>query len=159
MKRKKSSRTSQYRYYLIGLVAVVVVGLGVRYAWEGSSHNNAVPAASTAAARNDVRRANLKLMAGALNRYTAEVGTIPVAIPATQVGICSTTGPTCAKAGLVDLIFLTSKGYLEASPTDPVGGHDRYATGYTIGRNGPHGELMLAAPRAEASATISQVVR
>jgi len=118
----------------------------------------AAPLTNTPAGRNDVRRTQLKLIAAALTSYTTEVGKVPVAMPNHQVGICSGVAAACKTAGMIDLTFLISKGDITSLPNDPVGGHERYSTGYTIERD-VSGQLILAAPRAEIGAVITQAVK
>lgn len=113
---------------------------------------------NTPAQRNDTRKANLRLMAAALTSYASAGKKYPVVIPSRQVGICSAAAANCKAAGLVDLTFLISTGDIASLPSDPVGGHDRYGSGYTIGRNAD-GQLVLSAPRAENGNEITQVVK
>ncbi len=140
----------------IGLLVVIAGGaaLGGLKSWG----QPAAALGSTPAGRNDIRKTQLKLMAAALVRYTAEVGKVPVAIPNHQVGICSGVTAACKTAGMIDLTFLISRGDITSLPSDPVGGHERYSTGYTIGRD-VGGQLTLAAPRAENGAVITQAVK
>lgn len=139
---------------------VVVGGAGMAgNAWLGSSKTASRTAATTPGARNDERRERLELLANALAKYTTETGNVALAIPAQQAEICIVTGARCKAAGLVDLTAVTSKGYIPALPSDPVGGHERYSTGYGIGRDGAGGAIRLTAPRAEDGAEISQNIQ
>jgi hypothetical protein len=125
----------------------------------GSAADHVMQSPTTPAQRNDVRRQQVKLLASETARYIAAHGTLPIIIPPRQVPICSSTGAVCRSAGYVDLMFLASSGYIEALPSDPVGGHQQQATGYTIGRDTSNGAITVVAPRAEAGAVISRVVQ
>jgi hypothetical protein len=157
MKRIKNSRKTIFRNYLIGLAVIIAVAWGVQYMTGAAKGPKSTMAASTPQLRNDLRRENLKLIAGAFHRYAAEVGPLPIKIASAQSAICSGASVNCKKSGKVDLAFLTSAGYLISVPTDPVGGHELYSAGYTIGRNASS-QLVLTAPRAEAGASISQTI-
>ena len=52
---------------------------------------------------------------------------------------------------------LASKGLINALPSDPVGGHALFSTGYMIMR-APSGIVNISAPRAENGAVISETV-
>lgn len=143
---------------MFGIGLVVVIAGSVAFDGFKTLVKPAKALATTPAGRNDIRRTQLKLIAAALGRYTTEAGKVPVAMPNHQVGICSGVTAACKTAGMIDLTFLISKGDITSLPSDPVGGHERYSTGYTIAR-ALSGQLILAAPRAEIGAVITQAVK
>jgi hypothetical protein len=149
----KSARKRQILTILGGAILLAIIGLLLAKPWEGGGPK-AIPAAATPEARNDLRRQHLKLMANAVTRYQAELGALPVAAPAQATGICTNTGAPCKAAGLVDLTILSSRGYIDALPSDPVGGRELRATGYTFGKDAASGSLVFGAPRAESGQVI-----
>ena len=156
MRRQRSRNKSKLLMVGIVLTAVIVGGtfLGVVRPFSRPAEAQT----NTMAQRNDSRRANLRLMAVALTSYATTGKKYPVAIPNHQVGICTGVAAACKSAGLIDLTFLISTGDIASLPSDPVGGHDRYSSGYAIGRDGT-GQILLSAPRAENGAEITETVK
>ena len=157
---KKRGRSARQRKFLIyGASLLLLVGLVIAATeWRGNMRPTAQPVAATAAARNDVRRAALQQMAAALSEYRATTGSWPAGLTPAPSDICVRTGAVCTAAHLTDLTILTSKGLLAALPSDPVGGHELYSTGYRINRDA-NGGIVLSAPRAEAGAVIAQTAK
>ena len=142
---------------LIVAVIAVGIGIGVKALADPAQTPATSKAATTPKLRNEVRKENLKMIAGAIQRYQSEVGAIPVKIPTAPTGICSGASSFCKKHARFDPAFLISTGYLNSVPNDPVGGHDLFSTGYTIVNNA--GAITLAAPRAESGATITEQLK
>ena len=143
--------------WVLALLLVLVIG-GV-WVWHSQPAQKVVVAASyaTPAERNALRKADLTQMANALNQYLVlNPGTkLPVAIPVADTEICRVIGTACKTAHLVDLTFLTNPSVLIRSiPVDPTGAHDRYGSGFTIGRDQLSGMYRFTAPRTEGTAVI-----
>ena len=157
MKRVRSGRKRiSLPKLALALALLVGVAFGVK-AWADAAQPASSKAATTPKMRNEVRKENLEMIAGAIRRYQAEVGAIPIKIPTSPTGICSGASNFCKKHARFDPAFLISTGYLNAVPNDPVGGHEIFSTGYTIVSTA--GVITLAAPRAEAGATISEQLK
>lgn len=156
MKRYRTRR-QRLIFKFTAVVAIVVLAAAGTYALTMDKKPVASAAPGTPAARNDLRRSELKQLAAAITQYKSQFGSLPAAIPSSPTGICAATGAVCQSAHLVDLMPLASKGILNSLPSDPVGGHVFFSTGYTINR-GPNGSLTLNAPRAESGAVISERV-
>lgn len=158
MKRSNGGRRRPFRKYLFIFAVLAALGFGI-YVVAGASH---APRAGrpplTAKERNEVRRADLKLLASSIQSYTAEVGPIPAKVPKAATGVCSAGSANCKKGGTFDMAFLTSTGHLVSVPNDPSGGPEMYSSGYTIARD-PSGQITLSAPRAEEGATITEIVK
>jgi hypothetical protein len=115
----------------------------------------ALPPADTAAYRNSTRHNDLKYLYEALANYQRDHGSLPVQIPSTPTEICTSYGPNCISSKYMDLSFLITGGnYIETVPSDPLGTHIKWASGYVISRNAD-GAVQLSAERTENSATIT----
>lgn len=158
MARYRTRKGNKIRFVAVGAIAAAVFVGGFMLL---RSHNKSVvlDAVTTPGARNDLRREHLKLLSEAISNYVGQVGKLPIAVPTAPTPICSGTGAVCKQLKLVDLMFVSSRGYVEALPNDPVGGPGQHSTGYTIVRVPASGELILAAPRAENGADITETVK
>ena len=146
------------RWQLIGLI-LIILGVAVMAISSYKPAKKPVVAASyeTPQARDALRKAHLTQLATALNQYVLDNSgkKLPAAIPVADTEICRVISTSCKTAHLIDLTFLVNPSNLIRSiPVDPTGGHDRYGSGYTIGRDQVSGKFRFSAPRTEDAAVI-----
>jgi hypothetical protein len=141
-------------------LAVIAVSGGAIYAknqYADTAKKVALlPTAATADSRNQLRKLFLNQLTTALNNYIATNGTLPIKLSTVPKAICSTISVNCAKAKLVDLNFLSATGiYIQSIPSDPVGVHSEYSTGFMIAKDPATGKIVVTAPNAELGAVLS----
>jgi len=131
------------------LIGFSIIGLGL------VPHADPAPVTSPTS-RNLERTNTLNSLAAALRQYETDHKQLPMRLPSSLTEICITGGDICTTRSLVDLSYLANGKYLTAIPTDPVGGHVEYGTGYLIAESAD-GTLYLKAVRAEDGKTIQLI--
>lgn len=155
--KSRRSRLSP-KFVLIGLLLVGGLAGGGFVMHRSNQTVRADAPVASPGARNAVRKQHLKQMAIALQAYIQQNGSLPIKVSTKPVGICSGTGQVCRASGMVDLMFVANRGYINALPSDPIGGPGRYATGYQLHADAA-GDLVLTAPRSETSSPLTQKVQ
>ncbi len=150
------------KYVLIGTIVLLAGGaIYVQHKLPRTAMSVAsLPTAATPDSRNQIRKDDLSKLTSALNGYIADHGSLPIKIAATPKAICSSISATCTRAKLVDLNFLTASGtYLTSLPSDPVGVHSQYSSGFLIAKDPATGKIVVSAPNAELGAVLSASTR
>ncbi len=118
------------------------------------------PARQFAQANNSQRWSNVNAILNAVHQYAVDNrGALPSGLSSTTaIEVCKSgiSTSTCAAAGLVDLSVLVPT-YVVAIPSDPLGGVNvANGSGYNINLTSTSsGRVLVAAPKAELSASIS----
>ena len=121
------------------------------------------PAQQLGQTRNAQRRVDVRTIVEAIQQYQLKTGSLPAGIPSFATAascntstneICKTDG-TCS--GYIDLSVLTTNAlYLTAIPVDPQGGTSALnSTGYDVMQVTSTGRVVVCAPKAELSESIS----
>ena len=153
----------KFKSLSIGVLVVTAVAGGwfaVRHLQASQSVALATPVSATPETRNAQRKIDVVLLAGAINTYIVDHGSLPIKIGTVPKAICSSISVNCAKAKLVDLNFLSATGvYIKSIPSDPVGVHSAYSTGFFIATEITTGKIVVSAPNAELGALLSASTR
>jgi len=117
------------------------------------------PGKNLADTRNAQRQADVTTILNAVYQYALDNnGSVPASIGSTAAEICSSTGAACTSPAAIDLGVLTASGkYIVAIPVDPKcpTGCLSNGVGYSIYRDNSNGRIVVSAPGAELSKTIS----
>ena len=119
-----------------------------------------LPKADSPAQRNQVREQDLQAIAGALEDYKKDHGSLPIKLSSASTEVCTTIGADCKSVHKLDLGFLVNTGqagYIQQIPRDPAGSNKEWSSGYFVAQL-PDGTFRLNAPGAELGQLI-QITR